>query len=449
MEIINTCQEYSKEELDTLRKTVNYDLDTAIRFLKLYTQAVDTDSFLIDNKGKIIFSTYTSGIYCTFCQRIQNLLDDNLQCSHVHLYGSYQAERFGGKYIFFCPIGMVHWASPIMVEGMMQGAMLGGPVSITSTDDFLINEVVEKHNIRGSVIGELKASIKEVKYISPGRVSSMAEMLSLVAGQVSKLNPVQVAEDQDNLQQQSQIAEYIHFLKSMGGDDETMDNTYPIDKERELLALISSGDKEGSRKVLNEILGHVFFASGRNFDVVKSRILELVVLLSRAALEGGASLDEIFGLNYKYLNQIHTYTSVDQLASWLSRIMNRFTDCVFDLRDVKHVDVIYKALEFVKKNYMNKISLNDVAETANISPSYFSKVFKEEMKFNFNMYLNQFRVNMSKKLLMDDSVSLVNIAFLTGFEDQSYFSKVFKKITGMSPGKYRESMGRKKQDKTG
>jgi YesN/AraC family two-component response regulator len=182
--------------------------------------------------------------------------------------------------------------------------------------------------------------------------------------------------------------------------------------------------------------------------VVKARVLELVVLLSRAALKGGAEVEEIFGLNYHYLQQINQFTTVEQLASWLARIMNRFSDLVFNLTDVKHVDVIFKALDYMRKNYMNKISLQDVAEAANISPSYFSKVFKDEMRCNFNVYLNQYRVEVAKKLLMDISIPLVNVAFLTGFEDQSYFSKVFKKITGMSPGKYRESMGRCRE-KTG
>ena len=57
---------------------------------------------------------------------------------------------------------------------------------------------------------------------------------------------------------------------------------YPIDKERELLHLIQTGDSKEARSVLNEILGAVFFSSGGKFDVVKARVLELLVLLSRA-----------------------------------------------------------------------------------------------------------------------------------------------------------------------
>ncbi len=120
--------------------------------------------------------------------------------------------------------------------------------------------------------------------------------------------------------------------------------------------------------------------------------------------------------------------------------MARFIDSVFDLSEVKHVDILYKALNFIKNNYMEKISLMDVAAYVYISPSYLSKLFKEELKFNFNSSLNKVRVDMSKKLLKDYRVSLINVALSCGFEDQSYFSKVFKRFTGLSPGKYRESI---------
>jgi YesN/AraC family two-component response regulator len=103
--------------------------------------------------------------------------------------------------------------------------------------------------------------------------------------------------------------------------------------------------------------------------------------------------------------------------------------------------VIYKAVDFIKKNYMKKIGLKDVAEHVLLSPSYFSKVFKEEMSSNFNAYLNRVRIEHSRTVLLDKSIPLVDVAFLMGFEDQSYFTKVFKRLTGVSPGRFRESRG--------
>ncbi|RKX75858.1 MAG: hypothetical protein DRP87_13520 [Spirochaetes bacterium] len=426
---------------------IGFDIESAVKCVQDYSRSVQIDSFLIDSTGKTLFHTRERG--CIFCKKIQNLLDGRVNCEHMHLYGSYQAERFGGKYIFYCPVGLVHWASPIIINGIMQGAILAGPVSISDREEILMEETVKKYNIRGRGIDELREAVGEVQIVEPQRVTSLSELLFVVSCYLSDKTPAEYREEMEYMDLQSEISEYIHLLKSMGSGDGEVKDSYPIEKERELLSLIAAGDKNGAKRVLNEILGHVFFATGRNFEIVKARVLELLVLLSRAALEGGASIDEIFGLNFKYLKQIHNFTNVEELASWLSRIMMRFTDCVFDLTDVKHVDVLHKALDYIKKNYMKKISLSDVAENAHISPSYFSKVFKDEMRCNFNTYLNRVRVNMSKKLLLDPELSLVEVAMRSGFEDQSYFTKVFKKITGLSPGKYRESLGRLKEEITG
>ncbi len=205
--------------------------------------------------------------------------------------------------------------------------------------------------------------------------------------------------------------------------------------------LISMGDKAGSQKILNELLGYVFFSTGNDFEIIKARILELLVLLSRAAVEGGADSEEIFGLNYQYLSDIHNIATIEDLTFWLSNIMSRFTDCVFNLSDVRHKDTMYKAIDYIKRNYMKNITLEEAANHVFLNPSYFSKIFKSEMNSTFVSYVNKVRINSSKNLLLDTSIPLTEVANLVGFEDQSYFTKVFKKATGATPGKYRESRG--------
>ena len=120
---------------------------------------------------------------------------------------------------------------------------------------------------------------------------------------------------------------------------------------------------------------------------------------------------------------------------------------VFGMKDVKHADVIYKALNYISKNYMRKISLEEVAATVYLSPSYFSKIFKEETGTNFVTYLNSHRISVSKRLLMDNSIDIADISYLVGYEDQSYFTKSFKKMTGITPGKFRESRGQTRLSK--
>lgn len=121
--------------------------------------------------------------------------------------------------------------------------------------------------------------------------------------------------------------------------------------------------------------------------------------------------------------------------------MNRYTDFTFRFNDVKHIDVIRKAVDYIRRNYAGKITLEEVAAYVFLSPSYFSKVFKDEMGCNFNHYLNHIRIEKSKQLLLSDSIRLVDVSGVVGFEDQSYFTKVFKKLTGITPGKFREARG--------
>ena len=425
-----------------LEEDIKFDFEKAKHSIEAYSRSVGIECLIIDGTGKTIHDVCVKE-QCGFCTKVQGIASSNQSCQNVHLYGSYQAERFGGQYIFFCPLGLVHWASPITANGIMKGAVLGGPVLMMEPEEFLLDELLINNHIDEKKIQELKQYIKKVPIVNPEIVNDLSELLFIVATQISgeALSPYQ--EDREYQEQQSEISEYIHYIKTMGGDyDGAM--SYPVEKEKELLSLIPLGDKAGSQKVLNEILGHIFFSTGGNFEVIKARILELVVLLSRAALEGGADVEQIFGLNYKYLSQIHNFRTVDELSFWLSEIMIRFTDCVFNLTNVKHIDVIYKAIDYIKRNYMKKITLDDVSSYVYLSTSYFCAIFKEEMKCNFNSYVNKIRIEMSKKLLMDDKISLVDIANLVGYEDQSYFTKVFKNQVGISPGKYRERRGQLK-----
>lgn len=434
---------YMNNTLIKENTNIGFDLENAIKCVESYSSSTKVQCMIIGIDGEVLHITSFNNKACEFCEKVRDILGNRQSCSKSHLYGSYQAERFGGKYIFFCPMGLTHWTSPIMENGTMKGAVLGGPVQMMEPDEFLIEELIRKHGIDGKYLDEIKQYIKKVPIVIPEVVNNLSELLFIVALFISDIKPSRYLEESDFYEQQSHVAEYLNYINTMGGDDQSLNN-YPLEKERELLSLISIGDKAGSQKVLNEIFGHIFFSSGNNFEVIKARILELVVLLSRAAVEGGADVEQIFGLNYKYLNEIHSFKTLDELTYWLSRIIARFTDLVFNLTDVKHVDVIYKAMDYIKRNYMKKITLEEVASHVYLSPSYFSKIFKEEMKLNFNSYLNNMRIEVSKNLLMDDSINLADLSNLVGFEDQSYFSKVFKKLTGTSPGKYRESRGQLK-----
>jgi len=419
-------------------KDKNEQLKEIIRCAQTYSVSTGILVMLINSKGEVLYSTDEKG--CGFCRKTREMMGEILNCRQAHIYGSYQAERFGGKYVFFCKMGLTHWVTPVPIGENENGALIAGPVLMLDPEDFLFEDILSKSLTREQ-IEELKPEIEKITVVSPEKVDHLSNLLFITAAYITGSGREYMADERLKLEQQADISSYIHYLKTMGGDESSLTD-YPLEKEKELLALISSGDIRGAKKVLNELLGAILLKSGVSFEVVKARVLELIVVLSRAALEGGADINQIFGLNYKYLNEINNFRTVEDLTVWLSKILARFSECVFDLKDVKHADVIYKSLDYISKNYMRKISLEEVAAAVYLSPSYFSKVFKEALGTNFVTYLNKYRISVAKKLLMDNSIDIVDISNLVGYEDQSYFSKSFKKITGTTPGKYRETRGK-------
>jgi two-component system response regulator YesN len=437
------------------------DFEQARRTAENYSKSCGVPCRVINAAGETLFATDPGFGQLSICEMVGRLLPSTANatthpatalakikagasasvCNNAHLYGCFQAERFGGQYVYFCPIGLTHWASPILNQDQVVGALIGGPVHLTEPDELLIDDLTDKLAIHPSFVPELQKQMKAVQVLSTDRVNSLSELLYLAAHAISDRSFERLEQNRKAGDFQAELWEQINFLKNYAYvDPEHLD--YPIVKEDQLLEAIENGDKAESQRILNEILGYIFFSSSGSIEVMRARVIELVVLLSRAAIRGGGDVEQIFGLNYTYLGKIYSFRNIDEIAFWLSGIMARFTDQVFSLSNVKHADVIYRAVDYVKKNYMKRITLEETAEIVFLSPAYFSRIFKEEMGANFNSHVNQVRVEAAKKMLLNDAVSLMDISTLVGFEGQSYFSKVFKKMTGVTPGKYRESRGR-------
>lgn len=217
---------------------------------------------------------------------------------------------------------------------------------------------------------------------------------------------------------------------------------YPIELEKSLCSLIGNHDREGAQAVLNDLLGYIYITNDFALPGIKARIIELVVLLSRAAIDAGADVGEIFEQNRVYFNELERFTTVEEFSIWLTEVLHRFISYSFDFTRMKHSDVVYRVMEYVKVNYKRHITLDELARHIYLSRSYLSSIFKEETGMNLSTYINAVRVEKSKALLLDNAIRLVDVANLCGFEDQSYYTKVFKRIVGVSPKRFRDCRGK-------
>ena len=198
-------------------------------------------------------------------------------------------------------------------------------------------------------------------------------------------------------------------------------------------------NKGEARRRLNELLGYLFFSSGGDQTWIKAQIYELLILISRAAIDTGASPEATLAANQRYLQDINELWDFDGLCVWFTKATGSLMDSVFDCAGARHASVIHQTVQYLNTHYSEKITMEKMARQVYLSPSYFSRIFKEEMGTPFTAYLNRVCVDRGKELLRRKDIRLTDIAQLVGFEDQSYFTKVFKKQEGIPPLRYRES----------
>lgn len=155
-----------------------------------------------------------------------------------------------------------------------------------------------------------------------------------------------------------------------------------------------------------------------------------------------ASIDDI---NYADIpNELlmwnkESFTSPSEFLQQAKQNGLELLTAVNDLLKKQEHPYIASSKAIIEKNYMDpNLSLNTVAETIGINASYLSKIYKTNLNINFTDYLNRFRITKSKELLRTTTDNQQTIAEACGFNSSQNYIRVFKKITGFTPGEYRK-----------
>ncbi|MFW5891016.1 MAG: PocR ligand-binding domain-containing protein [bacterium] len=406
-------------EVNINKKVKNYTISTGVK-----SKVINIKDLKI--KKDDIFSNEVS-----FCQIIHKTEEGISHCRQSYLYGVRQAEKIGEQYIYFCPYGLVNWAIPIYTENGVDQFLIGGPVLIHEVDDFMLESIYNQNSFLKDCYFDIEKILSNIEVIKPFRIRHLAELLMNLAQGIMAENIISLKEKNKAFNFNVRLSEIINELKSK--DEKSM--IYPLEKESELLKYVRLGDKKKAKVTLNKMLGYIYFQSGNKFFIVKSKAIQLMVLLGRAAIEVGADLEEIFGLEYIYLEDISKIDNLAELSEFLKVVLDSFIESTFIMKNVKNKDVIYKAINYIRENYNTNITLSSVASEVGLSSSYFSKLFKEEVNLSYSDYLNKVRIE-EAKVLMEHNVSYAEIAQKVGFSNQSYFNQVFKKFEDITPGKW-------------
>ncbi|MFI3169696.1 MAG: helix-turn-helix domain-containing protein [Faecalibacterium sp.] len=408
----------------------DFDRKLAEECAAAFAGATEIGCVVSDLSGTTLASYGYSCDACGICSAYGN---SKLQCTRSQLYGMTEAERFGGKYIYYCPMGLTCFVSPILGEVHSAAKITVGPFLMIEQGDYIDCELDDlAATEKNAVIQELT----NIPTITPAKIQKLSTLLFMSVGFMNKVSANnRLLEMQTTDTMQGEISNYITQLKG-----EATPPPYPIATETTLIKSIANLEKETSLRLLNELMGHILFSSGHHFEIVKSRMLELLTLIGRAAMAAGANEEQTLILCHQARCTIQSQENTENLCLQLSKSTTQLMDSVFQHVASRHANAIHRCIQYIELHYYNKITLEELAQMVYLSPTYLSRIFREETGVAFSAYLNQVRINKAKALLHHDDLRLTDIAIGIGFEDQSYFTKVFKRLVGVTPLKYRAQL---------
>ena len=218
------------------------------------------------------------------------------------------------------------------------------------------------------------------------------------------------------------------------------EESYPADLEKEIFEKLSEGDVDGCLLKSGKFFDWMNGKYSDDFMSIKLKSLEFVLRAERDMYRSGGHLYE-FESRKDYLSDIIGMDSPDECRTWfIDKMRNAAANMTTGSSDHTH-HLVKQALEYIENNVAKDISLNEISEKLNISSYYFSKLFKEETNEGFVEYLTKRRVERAKEMLKDPKKSIKEVGSDCGYSDPNYFSRIFKKSTGMTPTEYKERAG--------
>lgn len=215
------------------------------------------------------------------------------------------------------------------------------------------------------------------------------------------------------------------------------DEEYPIDLENDLFAKLRDGEREECERLAGQYFDWMMETYDEQNMSVKLKTLEFVLWAEHLAYINGG-LTYHFQERENYLPLVMNAERNSDLRGWF---VSKFGDACRNIRTKKeeHANqLVVRAEEYIRDNYHRDLSLDEVSRQLDLSPYYFSKLFKEETGSNFVEYVTNLQIGRAKEMLSQEECSMKEICAEVGYSDPNYFSRIFKKNTGLTPTEYRE-----------
>lgn len=211
---------------------------------------------------------------------------------------------------------------------------------------------------------------------------------------------------------------------------------YPLDLENQIFDNVKRGDPTAAEDAADRYFAWMEETQMGSEQNIRLKALEFVLWAEHIAYSDGGMGVYRFTDRSEYMN-FATTAGMEELHDWFVRKIREAARRISGKSTARAGSLCSIARQYIDTHYQNDISLDDVSRELDISPYYFSKLFKEEAGVTFIEYLTTLRMDKAKELLADKTKSVKDVCAAVGYQDPNYFSRIFKRSVGCTPTEYR------------
>ena len=203
---------------------------------------------------------------------------------------------------------------------------------------------------------------------------------------------------------------------------------------------IRSFSREEAEQELHEIFELIRQNPYIGINVLRRNFMDVLGIYSMVAQSLNGALEEIEldGDNCHY-QKIMMMESLREIEKWYLKFNDIFMEKFWIAYKCSRSEILQKVVKYIEVHIMEPIHLSDAAAETGVSSAYLSTMFKKEMGYNFIEYVNLRKIELARQMLQDGKM-VYEVSELLGFENSTYFSRVFKRYTDVSPDTYRKQM---------
>jgi AraC-like DNA-binding protein len=322
------------------------------------------------------------------------------------------------------------------------GSLIIGPYLLEEPIDLMLQDILHTNSISISLGHIMKQYYLSLPLISTYKAKMLAELLFIIIANFKSLcidNP-NIGEMNYNFYTES-LPTHEKIKQSSELSMALLEERYS--KENKLTFAVENGDLENLDKYLKEDLPLFSKIPDRipNDPLRSRKNLSFVwnTLLRVAAKKGGVHPVNLHALSEKFAIQIEKTSSIQELMDLQIKMALGYCEAVKKLSLKNYNYLVREAIEYIRINIDEDLSLEVISNAINASPFELSRKFKKETKQTITNYINKLRIKEAVRILENENISITEIAEMVGFNDVNYFTKVFKKINSITPSEYRKN----------